>query len=320
MVIRAHRWRWCAAGFLVGLMAVFAMPGGLSASEPKPLKVVATIRPLHGLVAGVMAGVGTPSLLVDGYQSPHHFTLTPSAARRLEHADVVVLIGDLMPALANAIGSLSAHAYIVDLSRAPGLRRLPVRDHHGVGANHVTHDHDIASRAGALDPHTWLDPINAKAMVSAISEALGKRDPEHAATYSSAAAEMAARLDRLTDEITSALRPHRDRKFMVSHDSFQYFEARFSLTGLGAIAPGPETRPGAAHLRRVEKQLAAATRPCLLTEPGAQPELTAMLAHKSGARTIEIDPLGRAVSAGPDHYFAMMRSIATAMTVCFSTP
>ena len=45
------------------------------AAEPK---VVVTIKPLHALVAQVMAGVGVPELLVKGSASPHTYALRPS--------------------------------------------------------------------------------------------------------------------------------------------------------------------------------------------------------------------------------------------------
>ena len=56
--------------------------------------VVATIKPLHSLVAGVMEGVGTPELLIEGAASPHGFSLRPSDAGKLESADLVFWIGE----------------------------------------------------------------------------------------------------------------------------------------------------------------------------------------------------------------------------------
>ena len=41
-------------------------------------RVVVTIKPLHGLVAEVMAGVGSPRMLVKGAASPHVYALKPS--------------------------------------------------------------------------------------------------------------------------------------------------------------------------------------------------------------------------------------------------
>ena len=41
-----------------------------------------------------MDGVGTPDLIVDGYNSPHGFSLKPSHAKMLQEADMVVYVGE----------------------------------------------------------------------------------------------------------------------------------------------------------------------------------------------------------------------------------
>ena len=45
-------------------------------------------------VAGVMAGVGEPGLLVQGGGSPHTYQMRPSEARMLDGADVVFHVGE----------------------------------------------------------------------------------------------------------------------------------------------------------------------------------------------------------------------------------
>ncbi len=56
--------------------------------------VVASIEPVHSLVAAVMAGVGEPLLLVGGGASPHTASLRPSQAAALQSADLVFWIGE----------------------------------------------------------------------------------------------------------------------------------------------------------------------------------------------------------------------------------
>lgn len=296
---------------LLAAIAIYSLTPAMAAAEAP--RVVVTIRPLHGLVAGVIAGVAEPGLLVAGAQSPHHFALGPSGARQLQRADLVFVSGvGLMPALEDAVARIAPHAFIIDLSRTPGLRLLARRN--------VAHGHGGEAESGNTDPHFWLDPDNAKAMVFKVSSVLAKRDPAHAARYVAGAAAMTERLDRLAMEIDRQLSPYRTHPFLVFHDAFQYFETRFGLNALGAIAPAPETRPGAQHLSATRRKIDGPSKVCLFGEPGAQPALLAMMARAGSARTAELDPLGRSQQAGPEHYFAMMRAIAASMTACFSAP
>lgn len=308
----------CLASIVAGLAK---FPVAMPAFAGEPPKVVVAIRPLHGLVAGVMAGIAEPELLVAGAQSPHHFALSPSGARQLERADLVFVAGaGLMPAIDDAIATLARRAKIIDLSRIEGVKLLPRRDFdHAGAANRVEdHKHGHGSQSGLVDPHYWLDPINAKAMVSAVSRTLAESDPAHATTYSAMAHDMGEKLDHLKQEIEALLRPHHARRFIVFHDAYQYFEIRFGLAALGAIAPAPETRPGAAHLRATRRHVIAGSRICLFGEPGAPPALLATTARNGDARTAQLDPLGREMPAGPGQYFAMMRAIAATVAECFS--
>lgn len=114
--------------------------------------VVATIKPLHSLVAGVMEGVGEPQLLIQGAASPHGFSLRPSDAAALESADLVFWIGeDLETFLSGPLESLASGATAIEMMDVPGMTILDLREGglfeahgHGDEAGHDDHgdDHD----------------------------------------------------------------------------------------------------------------------------------------------------------------------------------
>ena len=78
------------AGLALGVAML--MGASIATSQASP-RVVATIKPVHSLVASVMAGSGIPDLMIKGAETPHTFSLTPSGARQLERADLVFMIG-----------------------------------------------------------------------------------------------------------------------------------------------------------------------------------------------------------------------------------
>ena len=53
------------------------------------IEVITSIKPLHSLVSGVMAGVGIPSVIIEGAGSPHTYSLKPSQAKQLQNAKLV---------------------------------------------------------------------------------------------------------------------------------------------------------------------------------------------------------------------------------------
>lgn len=101
-------------------------------------RVVTDIAPVHSLVAEVMAGVGTPDLLIEQGASPHHYALKPSEARMLSDADIVFWIGTVdTPWLGETLQTLAPDAVSVEMLEVPETILLPVRE----GENFAAHDH-----------------------------------------------------------------------------------------------------------------------------------------------------------------------------------
>ena len=112
------------------------MGGSAYADTPK---VAVDIAPVHSLVARVMAGVGTPDLIIQPGASPHEYSLRPSEAAALQDADFVFWIGpDLTPWLSDTIETLASDADVTELLEADGTVELEFRE----GALFEAHDHD----------------------------------------------------------------------------------------------------------------------------------------------------------------------------------
>src|SRR3546814_276710 len=263
--------RFCEQFFEGAVMRRFLLTGGLAAAAivglcgpvAAAVTVVASIKPVHSLVAAVMAGAGSPHLIVQGGASPHAISLKPSDATALQEAAVVFWVGeDLEAFLAPALESLAATASVVALAEVPGLVRLPYREggpwaehehEHGHGHEHKhEHEEEHEHEHEAIDLHLWLDPDNATVMVGAIAAALAAADPANEALYHSNAESMTARLEALAGEIEAALAPVKGVPFIVFHDAFQYFDTRFGLHTVGSLTVNPENQPGAKRPREIQ--------------------------------------------------------------------
>jgi zinc transport system substrate-binding protein len=145
-----------ALALSAGLLGLYALP---AAAAPK---VVASIVPLHSLVAAIMDGVGEPELLLRGQNSEHQASYSPQQIEDLGKADVVFIIGEgLELKLTELSGSEAVNGKkFVEMSAAQGLVKLPIRqggafekhDHAHEGEDHAEgedHDHDKAKAEGA---------------------------------------------------------------------------------------------------------------------------------------------------------------------------
>lgn len=309
------------------MLAAFAC-GGSVAAKPPPA-VLASIKPLHSLVAGVMDGIGAPQLLLEGAGSPHSYALRPSQAGALERADVVFWVGeDLEAFLARPLSALSEDAAVVALSEVDGLRRLPTREAgmwsgdeppkeergDGDAHEHAAHAH------GAVDMHLWLDPRNGAVMAGAIAATLGAIDPERAAAYQANATRIGADLAEIDAELAAALAPVQERPFVVFHDAYQYFEDRYGLNAVGSITVDPQRAPGAARLRQIRAELQKTDAACVFAEPQFRPALVETVTEGTGVGTGVLDPLGADLAAGPEQYAQLLRGLADSLVDCLDRP
>ena len=311
------------------------------------IKVVTSIKPVHSLVSGVMVGVGVPSLIIDGAGSPHTYSLKPSQAKQLQDAKLVFWMGDeLETFLEGPIENIAQNATAIKLIDAHGLKKIKFReggmfDDHGHDDHdehdHEKHDdHDDEKHAkkehddhedhdghddhghGEFDPHVWLDPVNAKAIVHEIEEALVKADPEHASTYEANAHKMMDKIDSLTAELREELEPVHEKGFIVFHDAYQYFEQRFDVAAIGSITVSPEVMPGAERVSELREKILELNATCVFSEPQFEPKLVETLVEGTGARTGVLDPLGATLDKGPDLYFQLIRNMASSLKKCLS--
>ena len=138
------------------------------AAAAKELKVVASIRPIYALVLAVGDGAITPQLLMPGNASAHDFQLRASDAKMIEKSDILFWVGpEMEKSLSKPIATLAGGANVVTLMDNKSIALIPYDD----GGN------------GASDPHIWLAPINAMAIVDIISKTLINADPANKEIY-----------------------------------------------------------------------------------------------------------------------------------------
>ena len=293
--------------------------------------VVASIQPIHSLVAGVMDGVGKPSLIVRGYGSPHTYQMRPSNAATLQMADIVFWVGEPMETfLHKPISILPSSAKVVELMKVTDLTLL--RNRHGgpseapqggevneKGSEHQGNDEDARhAHNHSFDAHIWLDVSNARRMVEAIAQHLSAADEVNAAQYQTNGAALTEQLEVLDAELAEQLEPVRNVPYVVFHDAWGYLEKRYGLNAVGSVTVSPERMPSARRLAKLRNKINELDARCVFTEPQFESALVKTVIEGTDVAPAVLDPLGVGFEPGPDAYFQMMRANTTAMVRCLS--
>tara|TARA_Y100001936_G_scaffold150793_1_gene147027 strand:- start:172 stop:1182 length:1011 start_codon:yes stop_codon:yes gene_type:complete len=310
------------------------------------IKVVTSIKPIHSLVSYIMDGVGTPDLIVDGYNSPHGFSLKPSHAKMLQEADMVVYVGEgIEEFLEKPLESISKNSVKFELMNQSGIKKLKFRernifgdhddhDDHGHGKkkkddhddhdehdkkakkdDHDDHGHDDHGHGhGEFDPHIWLDPMNAKIIVKKVTNQLSKLDNENSSIYKSNSKKALKEIDKLIKEVKSSI--NKDAKVVVFHDAYQYFEKRFNVNIIGALTVNTDVLPGAEQLAEIREVIEHEKVTCVLSEPQFNPDIVKTIANDTKINSGVLDPLGANLNKGKDLYFNLIKNISASLKNC----
>ena len=305
--------------FITLFLSIFSFNSTLSAD----VKVVTSIKPIHSLAAYVMDGVGKPNVIVDGYNSPHGFSLKPSHAKMIENADLIIWVGeDLEAFLEKPLDSIAKKATKVELMDLKGIKKLKFReknifeshdDHGHKKDKHDDHGHEGHAH-GEHDPHIWLDPINAKVIIKEITNQLVKLDSTNAAKYKANSKDAIADIDALTKSIKKDL--NKNSRVVVFHDAYQYFENRFGIKVLGALTVNTDVLPGAEQLAEIREVIEHEKVNCIFSEPQFNPSIIKTIAKDTNIKTGVLDPLGATLDKGKEMYSELLKNMSSSFKGC----
>jgi zinc/manganese transport system substrate-binding protein len=260
-------------------------------------KVVASFSILADLVTKVGGDRADVDVLVGPGGDAHVYSPTPTDAKKLAAAKLVVVNGlgfeGWLDRLVQASGS---KATVVVASRGVAPRR-PAEGGDG-------HHHDA-------DPHAWQSVANARIYVANIRDALVAADAAGKDAYAANAAAYLAELDALDAEVRSMIAriPADRRRIVTTHDAFGYFAAAYGIDFTAPQGVSTETEASARDVARIIAQVKKAKVPAVFLENVTDPRLLKRISAETGARiggTLYSDALTAAGGDAPS-YMDMIR-------------
>jgi len=262
-------------------------------------RAVASIKPIHSLLAALMNGAEPPGLLWDGDQPPLGAPLTAQQQERLGQTDLLVWVGpELEAPLAEALGDMAKPPRGLELLADPALKVLPGR------------------QAGSRDPFFWLDSRNAILLVDELTALLMDSDPGHAHLYRRNRDELQQRLGLLDRQLEYGYRGLSGAPLLLYHDTQQYFAQAYALRVRDSLMGITEAAPATDALLRAAADATAGTYRCLLSESWLPTPNLDLLLSAPGLRHRQIDSLGSRLAPGPDLYFQLMDYNTGAIRAC----
>lgn len=194
-------------------------------------QVAVSNYPLYLLSQAVTQGQNDAVLLLKAGDVGHHGSLSPTAVKAVVDSRFVVWFGAELEQ--NLVNSLNNQPNAIRLFSFKAFDRKPMRDMDGKPI------------AGSFDPHIWLDPANAKAIVAALAVIHSHANPTHKATYQANALAFFKKMDETAHQFKTA----KNEPYWAYHDSFQYLEKSLNLTLKATLTPDHHLSPKASRFK-----------------------------------------------------------------------
>jgi zinc transport system substrate-binding protein len=299
------------------VIAGFAINGQEAFAGTLMPNVLVTVAPLKSITEELLKGIGHVSLLTHPGQDAHTMALSPSQARALNEADIILMpdrgMNPVIDKLVKAREERGATVIVLSElvegevltypTKQPWLTKKRADNKESdetaePAADEASAAESKSDKAPMNDPHIWMDPIRMANLAPAIAESIAEVAPSERA----ALMENAKRLKtHLQDELApllqsilknrSAMSDFQTRAyipFISSHRGYQYFLQRFDIADGGAIFTRPEDSLGAGSMKDILERAEKVSIHCIIAE-GNSP-LVQKIAAASGARVVLLSP------------------------------
>jgi len=279
-----------------GLLLALAISLGASPLHAQaPLNVVASFSILGDFVKNVGGDRVEVTTLVGPDGDVHVYTPTPSDARKIADAKLLIVNG------------FGLEGWLSRLLQAAGGKASIVTVTSGIAPLRLGSD---------ADPHAWQSVANAEKYVANIRDALAAADPPDAEFFRQNAQAYLARLDALDGEVRQAVSqiPESRRKVISTHDAFGYFAARYGIAFIAPIGVSTEAEPSARDIAKIIAQVKAERIPAVFLERIGDPRLMRRISAETGARiggTLYSDSLSDEKGEAPTYIDMVRHNIRT---------
>jgi len=216
-------------------------------SSQKKMHVITTLFPLYDFAKRIGKDKVSVSLLLPPGVDAHSFEPKPDDVLNINKAKLFVYTGRYMEPWVEKILKSIDNKNLVIVDTSNGIEFVVKEEEDDEDHNH--------RHEGKIDPHIWLDFVNAKKMVDNMLQGFIKTDSENGEFYKNNAEILKKELDELDERYKIGLSNCKTRYFYHSgHFAFNYLAKRYNLHYVSVytgVSPDEEPKPKrVAHIIR----------------------------------------------------------------------
>jgi zinc transport system substrate-binding protein len=271
------------AVFLVLTVVFLLVMRGLGTFDQNKLQVVASFYPLYFFASEVGKDRAQVKNITPAGAEPHDYEPTTAEVALIEHADMLILNGQL-EAWGDRVGGLVKNKNTDVVVAGEGLIDK--------------------------DPHVWLSPRLALKQANKIAEGYEKIDPPNRSYYEINRKNLEDRFNQLDADYINGLSNCRKRDIVTSHAAFGYVAKEYGFNQISISGLSPDEEPSPQKMVEIAKIARDKNIKYIFFESLVSSKLSETIAREVGAKTLVLNPIeglsDEQISAG-ENYFSVMR-------------
>ena len=276
--------------------------------EDTRLKVVTTVSPITSIVENIGGSrIRLEGVVPEGVNS-HTFEPTPSMAKLMAGADLIIINGLFLeePTLALAESNKKDDAVILAL----GDRSVTPEE--------WQFDFTFPESAGHPNPHLWADPNLGLRYAELVQDRLAALEPDNTAYYAGNLEIFRGKVEKMDQAIRAAVAtvPEGNRKLLTYHDSWAYFAKQYGMEVIGAVQPSNFSQPSVREVAELIDQVKELGLPAVFGSEVFSSDVLEAIASEADAQFIDdlADDDLPGKPGDPGHtYLGLMKQNLTAM-------
>ena len=303
----------------IAVLAIVACGDDTSESSQEAVRqdprliVVTTVSPVTNIVENIGGlRINLEGVVPEGVNS-HTFEPTPSMAKLMASADLIIINGLFLeePTLALAESNKKPEAVILSLGER------------AVTPEQWRFDFSFPESGGHPNPHLWPDPNLGLSYAELVHDQLVAMDPDNAAYFSENLERFRTKVTEMDQAIRIAVAtvPEQNRKLLTYHDSWAYFAQQYGMEVIGAVQPSNFSQPSVKEVAALIDQVKDLGLPAVFGSEVFSSDVLESIAKEANAEFIDelADDDLPGKPGDPEHtYLGLMKNNLTAMIPALS--
>jgi zinc transport system substrate-binding protein len=255
------------------------------------LTIYTSVYPIQFIIEKIGGTtVNTLTIFPPGVDA-HSYEPTTKTLTTLAKSDAFIYLGAGMEGFSESIAS-ALESEDVNLLEVGNHEELfeDAQDHNHDGET-SNHHHDDGHNHGDHDPHIWIDPLRMIEMAHIITDYLSEINPNDKDLYHNNFQLLKNELTMLDKEFQETLQNNPDKKILVSHAAYGYWEARYGIEQIPINGISSTSEPSQRDLVQIIEQAKASNLTYVIFEQNTSSKVSSIIQDYIGAKSLTIHNL-----------------------------